>query len=424
MLEDILPELLKARVFTTVDLKFGYWHCVLVPEWSVLITFATPYGRYRWRCLPFRLSTSSEIFQKHLNQVLENLPGVLCIVDNILIYGSGDANEEVTTDHDRNLQNLLQRCLDRSIVLSPEKMKLQRKEVPFMGHFLMSTGLKPDRPRWRPSPICPNSKTSRVSSVYQLSIINYLAKFLTKLSEVMEPIRRLTRYDTPWEWSREQNKEFQTVQKLVTEVPILSYYDPSKELTIQCNTSQSGLGAAPLQNGRPIEYASHALTETEICYAQIEKEMLAIVSSLEHFNQYAFGCQVNDESDPKPLETILQKPLVWAPRQLKSMMMRLQKVRLHCTLRTGHKDASRGYVVTSQLPFPGKEDDVEYGPVLTNIWETPQQNQNGYLDRLVTRKPVWNHPCRMARWQEERPATESPLLQHMGQAHCPRRTDL
>ena len=144
VLEDILPELSKARVFTTVDLKSGYWHCVLAPESSVLTTFATPYGRYRWRRLPFGLSASSEIFQKHLNQALENLPGVLCIADDILIYGSGDADEEATADHDRNLQNLLQRCLDRGIVLSPEKMKLRRKEVPFMGHLLTSTGLKPD----------------------------------------------------------------------------------------------------------------------------------------------------------------------------------------------------------------------------------------------------------------------------------------
>lgn len=124
VLEDILPELSKARVFTTVDLKSGYWHCVLAPESSVLTTFATPYGRYRWRRLPFGLSASSEIFQKHLNRALENLPGVLCIADDILIYGSGDADEEATADHDRNLQNLLQRCLDRGIVLSPEKMKL------------------------------------------------------------------------------------------------------------------------------------------------------------------------------------------------------------------------------------------------------------------------------------------------------------
>ena len=115
------------------------------------------------------------------------------------------------------------------------------------------------------------------------------------------------------------------MQKLVTEAPVLSNYDPSKERTIQCDASQSGLGAALLQNGRPIEYASRALTETETRYAQIEKEMLAIVFSLQHFNQYAFGRHVNVESDQKLLETILQKPLVRAPRRLQSMMMRLQK---------------------------------------------------------------------------------------------------
>ena len=71
VLEDILPELSKARVFTTVDLKSGYWHCVLAPESSVLTTFATPYGKYRWGRLPFGLSASSEIFQKHLNQALK-----------------------------------------------------------------------------------------------------------------------------------------------------------------------------------------------------------------------------------------------------------------------------------------------------------------------------------------------------------------
>ena len=103
------------------------------------------------------------------------------------------------------------------------------------------------------------------------------------------------------------------VQKLVTEAPILSYYDPANELTIQCDASQSGLGAALLQKGKPIEHASRALKETETRYAQIEKEMLAIVFSFKRFNQYTFGHHVNIASDHKPLETILQKPLARAP---------------------------------------------------------------------------------------------------------------
>ena len=73
ILEDISPELGQAKVFSTVDLRSGYWHCVLDEESSLLTTFATPFGRYRWCRLPFGLSVSSEIFQKRVNQALAGL---------------------------------------------------------------------------------------------------------------------------------------------------------------------------------------------------------------------------------------------------------------------------------------------------------------------------------------------------------------
>ena len=126
--------------------------------------------------------------------------------------------------------------------------------------------------------------------------------------------------------------------------PILSYYDPANELTIQCDASQSGLGAALLQKGKLIEYASCALAETETRYAQIEKEMLAIVFYFERFNQYTFGRHVNVASDHKPLETIPQKPLAQAPRRLQLMMMRLQKYDFTVQYERGK--------------FQGKEDDI------------------------------------------------------------------
>ena len=121
------------------------------------------------------------------------------------IHGRGDANEEDTADHDRNLQNLLQRCLHRGIVLSPEKMQLRLKRVPFMGHLLTSTGLKPDPAKVEAITNMP--KPQDIEGVQHFNgFINYLTKFLPKLSEVMEPIRRLTRKDTPWEWSTEQRQ--------------------------------------------------------------------------------------------------------------------------------------------------------------------------------------------------------------------------
>ena len=155
--------------------------------------------------------------------------------------------------------------------------------------------------------------------------VNYLAKFLPGLADTMEPIRRLTRKDVEWVWSEEQEKALNGIKKLVTEAPILSYYDPSRQLEIQCDASQKGLGAALLQDNKPVAYTSRALTETEKRYAQIEKEMLAIVFALEKFNQYTFGRHTKIQSDHKPLETILKKPLASAPRRLQGMMMRLQK---------------------------------------------------------------------------------------------------
>ena len=71
------------------------------------------------------------------------------------------------------------------------------------------------------------------------------------------------------------------------------YYNPERELTIQCNASKNGLGAVLMQGGQPIAYASRAMTDTETRYAQIEKEMLASVCSLEIFHQYTFGRHTN-----------------------------------------------------------------------------------------------------------------------------------
>ena len=84
-------------------------------------------------------------------------------------------------------------------------------------------------------------------------------------------------------------------------------------LEIQCDSSQSGLHAALIQNGHPIAYSSRALTETESRYAQIEKEMLAILFSVEKFNDFTFGRRTVVHTDHKPIESIFMKPLHRAP---------------------------------------------------------------------------------------------------------------
>ena len=80
-----------------------------------------------------------------------------------------------------------------------------------------------------------------------------------------------------------------------------------------------------LQSGFPVAYASRSLTEAESRYAQIEKELLAVQFSLERFNQYTYGKKVAIESDHKPLEAIVRKPLAAAPPRLQRILLRMQK---------------------------------------------------------------------------------------------------
>ena len=80
-----------------------------------------------------------------------------------------------------------------------------------------------------------------------------------------------------------------------------------------------------MQNGHPIAYASRASTEVQSCYAEIEKQILAIVFSVKKFNDYTFGRRTIVYTDLKPLESIVKKPLHRAPKRLQGMMIRLQK---------------------------------------------------------------------------------------------------
>ena len=81
-----------------------------------------------------------------------------------------------------------------------------------------------------------------------------------------------------------------------------------------------------MQNGHPIAYASRSLTNTESNHAQIEKELLAIVFGAERFESYLYGRKFIVESDHKPLEAIMKKSVLSAPKRLQRTILRLQKL--------------------------------------------------------------------------------------------------
>ena len=333
-IEDVLPNLSKAKIFSTVDLKCGFWQVKLDDESADLTTFNTPSGRFRWLRMPFGISTAPEEFQRRQHEAVEGIPGIVSVYDDILIYGEGDTTDAAIADHDKKMRALMERCKDRNITLNKDKIQLKKTEVRFLGHLLTAKGVQADPEKVRAISDMPTP--TDVKGVQRLlGFVNYLSKFLPQLSEVCEPLRALTLKETVWCWLDAHDQAFSKVKELVAAAPLLRYYDPAEELTLQCDASDKGLGAALLQQGQPIAFASRALTQCELGYVPMEKEMLAVVFGMERFHQYTYGRRVTVHSDHKPLESIVKKPLHKAPKRLQRMLLRLQNYDITLIYRKG-----------------------------------------------------------------------------------------
>ena len=191
---------------------------------------------------------------------------------------------------------LKERCKDKGIRLNPNKASEKQEEVTFMGQSISAKGVQPN--------------TSKIEAILKMpapqdihdvrrfcGMVQYLAKFLSNISEVLHPLRELTKKDTPFIWNKKCEQAFGRVKEMITSAPVLTFYDSNKPLVLQVDSSKDGLGAVLLQEGKPIKFASRALTETEKRWAQIEKEMLAIIFGLERSDQYTFGQKVMVISD-------------------------------------------------------------------------------------------------------------------------------
>ena len=256
------------------------------------------------------------------------MTGIEVVADDFVAVGYGETFREATRDHDKNLLEFLKQCKAKNVHLNPEKLKLRQSQVLFIAHMATDKGLEVDPAKVQAISEMP-APTDKLGVQRLLGLAQYLAKFLPHLSDVTKPLRDLMQSDVLWVWNEAQQTAFEKLKEMVTRTPVLRYYNLKEEVTLQCDASQSGLGAALMQNGQPVAYASRALTPAETHYAQIEKELLSIVFACDRFDAFVYGRDlVNVETDHKPLEAIFIKPLAATQKRLQRMLLRLQKYNL------------------------------------------------------------------------------------------------
>lgn len=218
---------------------------------------------------------------------------------------------------------MLDRAREINLRLNPLKCKFRLDQVCYVGHIFTKEGLKADPTKTEAINKMPVPEDVPALQRF-LGMVNYLGKYIPKLSEIAAPLRQLTRRDTAWCWLPQHQQAFHQLKSCLTSPPVLAYYNVKYPVTLTCDASCYGIGAACLQEGRLVAYASRTLTDTETRYAQIEKEPLAVVFACSKFRDYIYGKATVVETDHQPLVTILKKPIHTAPARLQRMLLQLQ----------------------------------------------------------------------------------------------------
>ena len=346
-LEEITHELAGSTKFTKVDGSSSYYCIVLDYESSLLTTFNTHRGRFRFVRLPFGLACAQDIFQRMMDQILDRCEGVIGIADDIIIHGKDDA------EHDRRLHKFMKVAREHGLVLNKKKCEVKSNSVKFFGCVYDKHGAHPDPSKVSAIKEMPAPQNKGELQSF-LGMVTYLSPFIPQLSSHTATLRGLLKTDVEYSWNATYQVAFDKLKSLVCEDTTLRYFNTKKPVTIQVDASGKGLGAALIQDDGPVAFASKALTPTEQRYANNERELLACVFGAERFRTYVFGRHFTIESDHKSLEQISMKNLADAPVRLQRMLLRLQDYDFTIKYRPGEE-----MVIADTLSRYSPEDTPE-----------------------------------------------------------------
>ena len=322
--EEIAHELAGTTVYTKADALKAFLQIHLTHEASLLTTFNSHRGQLRFLRMPFGAKMSQDVFQLRMDAILEQCPGVIGIHDDMVIFGVDQQ------DHDANLINLLNICQKEGLVLNSKKLELKRERVTFFGAEYSTQGMHPDPKKVQgiTEMTAPKDKQQLQSF---LGMVNYMGTFIPNLSHHTEPLQAMLKNDNVFHCEDQQTRSFQQVKTLIVKANTtpLRYYDRNLPVTVQADASLRGLGACLIQQHKgkdqPIAFASKSLMDAETRYANIERELLAIVFACQRFSTYLLERSFVAESDHKPLEMIAMKNLVNVPPHLQRMLLELQR---------------------------------------------------------------------------------------------------
>jgi len=290
LISDVLENIGTKKMFTKMDLWWGYNNVRIKEgdEWKAV--FTTPEGSFEPMVMFFGLMNSPATFQAMMNKLLRDLTNmgkVAVFIDDVIV---GMETEE---GHDELVAEVIKRLEENYLYIKPEKCKWKVKEVNFLGVVIGPEGIKMEKEKvkgvleWL-TPKC-------VKDVQKfLGLANYYCRFIEGFATVARLLHDLVKKEKKWNWTEKEERAFMKLKKRFTKEPVLAAPNIDKKMRMEVDASDYATGGVlsmEFEDGlwRLVAFLSKSLNEMERNYEIHDKEMLAIIRGLEAWRHLLEG---------------------------------------------------------------------------------------------------------------------------------------
>jgi hypothetical protein len=283
LIRETLDALCNAKWYTKLDIiaAFNKLRIAEGHEWKT--AFITRFGLFESLVMPFGLCNAPASFQNYINHTLHDLLDRTCTayLDDVLIYSANKA------EHRKHVREVVQRLIDAGLQIDIQKCEFEVTETKYLGLIVSPGGIKMDPEKvatiasWLEPPHLKDLQKF-------LGFANFYQRFIQGFSKICQPLNKLLRKDTLWLWTTEHTKAFEALKSAFASAPVLAMYDFTKKTILETDASDWASGGVLSQydeNGilRPVAYFSSKHSGTECNYEIYDKELLAIIKSLEEW---------------------------------------------------------------------------------------------------------------------------------------------
>ena len=282
----------KKKIFTKIDLRWGYNNMKIKKEDEWKAVFSMPEGSFELIVMFFGLTNSPATFQMMMNNLLRDLvveEKVAVFIDDVMIA------TETEERHDEIVEEVLRRLEKNDLFVKLEKCVWKVREVGFLGVIIGKDEVRMEKEKVQGVIEWPVLKGMKDVQNF-LGLANYYRWFVKDFAKIVRLLHEMTRKENKWNWGEKQQKAFEELKERFTTEPILVTPDLDKEMRVEVDTSDFTTGEVLLmkcedEKWRPVTYISKSLNKAERNYEIHDKEMLAIIQCLEAWRHFLKGAK-------------------------------------------------------------------------------------------------------------------------------------